>query len=377
MMSEICWPMWQVSGVGGCKQLGQLYRTDHGWSWDFSNEAGFSESLPWFIQDSLPQGFLGCQLANKLHVHADSSGAWSDDDVLQHIDELDLIGDLLIGQHQYVNFTDVAKPSPISLFDLASHSRTLPTRQRLTGGVQPKFIADIETFGDCIVKFSDDITKSSIARRWGDLLVAEKIASDVLRKFGIRAPETEITQQGTQIFLISRRFDRLNNGGRNGIVSLATLAAEFLGCVMTGPWMHPVSKLIKLGFIDECIPDVSLSWAFGHMIGNSDMHFGNISFLRSHTLDSWNNGLPPPSSRFALAPIYDMLPMAFAPRRNGTLLDGPLNIQLNNSVGNNIWCHANDMAADYWKMVTHHELISDDFKKIVELHRSNQHFVTI
>lgn len=108
MITEF-WPIRQVSWVGGCKQLGQLYRTDRGWTWDFSNGTGFSESLPWFIQDSLPQGFLGCQLANQLHVHADRSGVWSDDDVLQHIDELDLLGDLLIGQCQYVNFTDVTK----------------------------------------------------------------------------------------------------------------------------------------------------------------------------------------------------------------------------------------------------------------------------
>lgn len=141
--------------------------------------------------------------------------------------------------------------------------------------------------------------------------------------------------------------------------------------------MRPISTLIELSFIDECIPYVSLSWAFGHMIGNSDMHFGNISFLRSHTLDSWNNGLPPPSSRFALAPIYDMLPMAFAPKRNGIMLEEPLNIQLTNNVENSIWRKARDMANDYWGMVTDHRLISDDFKKIAELQRSNQPLITM
>ncbi|MEX0633795.1 HipA domain-containing protein [Serratia ureilytica] len=41
-------------------------------------------------------------------------------------------------------------------------------------------------------------------------------------------------------------------------------------------------------------------WAFGRVIANSDMHQGNLSFL-------WITQRP-----VMLAPLYDMLPMAFA-----------------------------------------------------------------
>jgi hypothetical protein len=53
-----------------------------------------------------------------------------------------------------------------------------------------------------------------------------------------------------------------------------------------------------------------LLWAFGTLIGNTDMHNGNLSFLT-------DSGPP-----YELAPAYDMAPMAFAPRSGGGLPDG-------------------------------------------------------
>jgi serine/threonine protein kinase HipA of HipAB toxin-antitoxin module len=44
-------------------------------------------------------------------------------------------------------------------------------------------------------------------------------------------------------------------------------------------------------------------WLFGRLIGNTDMHFGNVSF-------TWGFGPELP-----LAPAYDMLPMRWAPVR--------------------------------------------------------------
>ena len=53
--------------------------------------------------------------------------------------------------------------------------------------------------------------------------------------------------------------------------------------------------------------------AFGRLIGNSDMHHGNIAF---HFVD--RGPLP-------LAPVYDMLPMSLAPSKLGVLrADEPL-----------------------------------------------------
>ncbi len=47
-------------------------------------------------------------------------------------------------------------------------------------------------------------------------------------------------------------------------------------------------------------------WAFGMLIGNTDMHHGNLSFIISL------HGRP-----YALAPAYDILPMGFAPKVGG------------------------------------------------------------
>jgi hypothetical protein len=56
---------------------------------------------------------------------------------------------------------------------------------------------------------------------------------------------------------------------------------------------------------EEAIPAVDLLWAFGTLIGNTDMHGGNLSFLTEQ-------GQP-----YQLAPAYDMAPMAFAPPAEG------------------------------------------------------------
>jgi hypothetical protein len=53
----------------------------------------------------------------------------------------------------------------------------------------------------------------------------------------------------------------------------------------------------------------NLLWAFGTLIGNSDMHSGNLSFVSEH-------GRP-----YDIAPAYDMTPMTFAPRSGGGLPD--------------------------------------------------------
>lgn len=366
------WPVWQVLPSGQVNALGRILRTQQGWAWDFNQWRGFNESLPWFIQDEIPQGFLGRHLAERFDVSPDKSGVWPDDEVLRHISGLNTMGDLLIGMDQYnAHITGIAPPV-LSLSDLTSHTHDVLKAAiggSSAGGEQPKIVCSVDGFGDCIVKFSDDVTHNQNARRWGDLLVAEKLASDVLRQHGIQAAETEVAQQGGQMFLLSRRFDRLNNGGRYGVVSLRTLVAEFVGGDMSGPWGAPVAALHQQGVINDCRHDVELSWAFGHLIANSDMHFGNLSFLRAHALDSWRNGKPHADCRFGLAPIYDMLPMAFAPTRSGTMRYEPLTIQLNGAIGQALWQQAFHMADSFWQQVALHAFVSTGFKEIADQQR--------
>ena len=54
-------------------------------------------------------------------------------------------------------------------------------------------------------------------------------------------------------------------------------------------------------------------YAFGVLIGNADMHTGNLSFF----VDDVTNVEP----EYTLAPVYDMLPRSLAPRPSGQIPD--------------------------------------------------------
>lgn len=79
----------------------------------------------------------------------------------------------------------------------------------------------------------------------------------------------------------------------------------------------------------------AMLYAFGTLVGNTDMHSGNVSFVAEH-------GRP-----YTPAPAYDMLPMAFAPRSGGAIVNEIPAASLNPSVSVGIWRNAAKMAEDY------------------------------
>ena len=86
---------------------------------------------------------------------------------------------------------------------------------------------------------------------------------------------------------------------------------------------------------------------FGLAIGNTDMHFGNISFFVKRNLP------------FELAPIYDMLPMYYAPKSDGTLQNEALaSIPPTRE--------SRTMAKEFWQMAIANTSISDSFKLIAQ-----------
>ncbi|MCW1777683.1 hypothetical protein NB693_25720 [Pantoea ananatis] len=99
--------------------------------------------------------------------------------------------------------------------------------------------------------------------------------------YGIAAAESELLESDGRVFLQSTRFDRTPVLGRRGFVSLAAVDR---------PWAH---RLVV--------------GTFGALIGNNDMHLGNAGLM---------GDLP-----LALAPIYDMLPMAFRPAASGEVVE--------------------------------------------------------
>lgn len=182
-----------------------------------------------------------------------------------------------------------------------------------------------------IVKFSE-LEAGPVTERWRDLLLAEHYALETLRDAGIPAAKTRKLDLGDQRFLEVERFDRIGNLGRRGLISLAALDAEFVG-MGTGGWPTIARRLATDGQIrPEAAVGANLLWDFGTLIGNADMHNGNLSFVSEH------------SRPYDIAPAYDMTPMAFAPRRGGGLPDIVFEAIIHAGVANETWRRAEALA---------------------------------
>jgi serine/threonine protein kinase HipA of HipAB toxin-antitoxin module len=205
------------------------------------------------------------------------------------------------------------------------------------GGEQPKFAVYAATPAGprhLLVKFSE-LEDSPVSERWRDLLLAEHLALETLRTAGIPAAQTYVLDHGGQRFLEVERFDRVGSLGRRALHSLSTLDAEFVGAG-TGSWPLISRSLADTGQIQpEATEHAAMMWAFGTLIGNTDMHNGNLSFIAEH-------GRP-----YAIAPAYDMTTMAFAPRSGGGLPESIPAPTLRAEVSNDLWRRAEVLAGEF------------------------------
>lgn len=222
------------------------------------------------------------------------------------------------------------------------------------GGEQPKFTALLRTDDGCravIVKFSER-AGTPAAQRWADLLRCEHLAGEVLRAHGIAAAESELLEADGRSFLQSTRFDRTPAMGRRGLISLAALDAAYYGQGRIDWWVF-AAQLRRDGWLN---PDdartLALRGWFGVLIGNSDMHLGNASLLLSDTRP------------LALAPSYDMLPMALRPASSGEVVarEIPVLVPLPEQLVD--WRAAAQMADDFWRRVGDEAAISAGFRSI-------------
>jgi hypothetical protein len=274
------------------------------------NSSTHSDGLPWWLYDMRPQGYIGRAYAKAHAAQLDlpeNPERWNDTQTVRALlaDGHDAIGNLLLGELAMKRFVDAMPPVKMVInreLDypaLAVSAAIGETPGSSAGGEQPKFTA-YTAQGHRIVKFTT-ADNNSITERWRDLLLAEHLALAVL---GV---DTTIVDAGGQRFLEVPRFDRVGRLGRVGVFSLRALDAEFVGAG-NAPWPEVVSRLAAAGQTQRAaVPAVALLWAYGALIGNTDMHLGNLSFTSS--------GRPP----YQLAPTYDMLPMGFAPSSNGAI----------------------------------------------------------
>ncbi|MDA3924981.1 MAG: type II toxin-antitoxin system HipA family toxin YjjJ [Kiritimatiellae bacterium] len=330
---------------------------------------GLYPGLPWFLQDMRPCGFLGRCFARS---HAQILNAplnplqWSNDHVLKSFMRFgtDMPGALVMGQEMLARIQDPSETvSSLIQEDMVGHRYTELAEKSLSGewpgssaaGEQPKFTASLSTadgnIKHVIVKFSGKVNLPE-AQRWSDLLQAEDIANRVLSSSGLSCSSSRIVRASERTFLESERFDRCGTNGRKAIVSLEALDAAFTGINGT-PWNRAASILHKAGFIDtENARCLSLAWWFGTLIGNSDMHYGNISLFLE------------PEPPLQLTPLYDMLPMRYRPGAEGSLPTDTLKFIPPPPEEQEVWNKAATLALHFWQEVGNADGISASFREI-------------
>lgn len=345
------------------------------WASRVHDHAGFCEGLPFFLTDLRPQGYLGRVAARQLPSGMGWSmdpRDWSDDQTLSYLVQYgdDLPGNLAIGDHavrraimgtyaQTVQYAERVKSYP----EIAAKADAGVSAGSSVEGEQPKFTAWVHEHNmrgqeAVIVKFTDRLDTPG-GRRWADLLVAEQTALNLLKSSSIadaESPSTEIQDFGGRRFYQISRFDRVGSSGRRGVVSLRALHDAGFTKLDTNDWVVAARGLYADGWLSAGDLDVvRLRHTFGQLIGNTDMHFGNLAFF----LD---NGLP-----FRLTPAYDMLPMLWAPRP-GSAEPAPTFSPVPPLPGDRAtWSQAATLAIDFWQRVMQSTQVSDSFR----LHAEN------
>ena len=370
-------PVYRVNTAGQIERLGVLIpvRPDGFVMRQDDGTTLHSHSLPWWLLDMRPQGFLGRAYAQR---HAVALGLpasvqeWSDTDALRALlaHGHDAVGNVLLGDLARSQFLAAPAPQAVARSDKASRYVALAeqaiagdTPVSSAGGEQPKFATWADTplgARHLLVKFSL-AQHNPITQRWRDLLLAEHHALETLRGAGLDAVPSWIIDHHGQRFLEVERFDRVQARGRRGLLSLTALDVEFVGRAPE-PWPVLVAELARQKVVVAAAVGVAQSlFAFGRLIGNTDMHPGNLSFISE-------GGRP-----YALAPAYDMLPMAFAPRSGGGLSHTLAPLDLHASVAPAVWPQMLVLARLYLRRLQAEQRFSADFAPCVQALESHLH----
>lgn len=361
-----------VQANGGLHAFGTLYPLAGGGFWmdeadRTHGQSARHESLPWFLYDMRPQGFLGRGFASAhpaLHLPA-NLGHWSDDHILKALVNAgeDLPGNLIVGTAAFDRFHALVPPlrtaapvvtDPATQYPaLAAQALHTAAQGSSAGGEQPKFSA-VRGGHPVLVKFSpaDD---SATSQRWRDLLLCEALALQTLAAGGVSAAPTEAVLAAGRVFLESRRFDRTPQGGRVGMVSLEVYDRQYIG--QGTNWVDTAQRSDRAG-PERLHPDdvhtISLLDAYGALIANTDRHHGNLSLLLQH-------------HRWRLAPAYDMLPMLYAPVA-GELVPRDFAAQPPRPTVHTlaVWPRARALALQFWQAVAADESISPAFRTMAQ-----------
>ncbi|HKY35104.1 MAG TPA: type II toxin-antitoxin system HipA family toxin YjjJ [Polyangiaceae bacterium] len=322
--------------------------------------SAFHRDLPYYLHELRPAGFLG-RLVPRQHpelgLPADAR-LWSSNDVLRYVSRFgwNLPGAFVVGDAALSLYLE--RTLRVELVELRERRRRYPELARdvlsagtpgsSAAGEQAKFLATRAPGVDVLVKFSTQ-GKDARSRREADLLLAEHLAHRILAEHGQESARSELVVAEEQTFLEVERFDRLPTGGRRGVISLMALDAEYLGSMKS--WTDSVVRLAAAGHVPSvAVRPTRIRELFGLLIGNTDMHPGNLAFISR-------------GSRVqALAPSYDMLPMLFA----STVGRGERKLALTTPTPRDaeVWRVASDAALEYWAALARESRLSTRFRGI-------------
>jgi hypothetical protein len=266
--------------------------------------------LPWVFWDMTPSGFLG-QVVQRSHPELGlqpNPALWSPDAALRVLTRLgeDLAGNLLIGDESFERWqgwtfqpTNLARQIESVMSAELGGARTISS----LGGDRPKVLATRPNGTATLIKFSPN-RSSKFGARWSDLLRMEALCSRVIQKNGIRAAKSVATASAGRMTLHVERFDRLKGRGRVGAATLYWLAMDRYGEADTS-----ALEVLRRLAADQLLPTEDVESAellqrFSEAIGNTDTHLGNYGLVFNE------------QGQARLAPAYDVLPMAFAPRHD-------------------------------------------------------------
>ncbi len=321
---------------------------------------GFYPDLPWFLHDLRPAGFLG-RLVPRQHPELglpQEIQNWSADHAMRWLHEwgIDTVGAFVVGDPALQRLLSLRPDEvgdhdrPIRYARFAESVMNLGVPGSSAAGEQPKFLAHRVTGGarrSVLVKFSPRASDPS-ARRTADLLRCEHHALQCLRTAGIPAAESEIVEADGRVFLEVARFDRQGEG-RLGLVSLLSVATHHGADIVS--WATAADDLARARVIDDRQRQL-VHWLdrFGALIGNSDRHSGNLSFF----FEDGEVG--------AVAPVYDMLPMAYA-IRSGEFATPVLTAPTPNARFPGAWREAWAVARRFWGIVAGDAHIHEDLRR--------------
>lgn len=363
-------PIHQIDEKGTATKFGDLDPIfPRGFFLRRANETGrFFSDLPYLFDDLRPSGFIGRTIPRRhpeLHLPHDIQ-SWSADDGLRYLVRhgWNTVGNLILGDEAFRAYLEQARV-PTDRIDVSEREKIYPkiadqvmefgVPGSSAGGEQPKFLAvRAPDLIPVLVKFSpagDD----PIATRLKDLLACEYLAHQTLAEHGQQAAKSILIRSSGRVFLEVERFDRVGVFGRRGMVSLKAIDLEFVG--QLGPWSETAGKLYRQGRIDkETWTQIQWIELFGELIANSDMHPANLSFFMRD------------ESIVGLAPVYDMLPMLYAPQQ-GQLTERQFKPKPPVPSMASAWKGARRAAVRFWSAVETYDWISQDFKAIARQNR--------